>query len=62
VNTEGPEKAKGRLPHQDDRPLAQQPSTERNHAAPTVAASRRQLPQAQHCDLGIVDDGSEVGS
>jgi hypothetical protein len=24
--------------------------------------SRRQLPQAEHCDLGIVDDGSAVGA
>jgi hypothetical protein len=32
----------------------------RQHATPIVAASRRQLPQAEHCDLGLVttDDGA----
>jgi hypothetical protein len=58
-----PEKETGRTPHQG-RPESEN-HNQNVHAADAsiVASSRRQLPQWEHCDLGLpVDDGSEVGS
>ena len=34
----------------------------KSHAALIVASRARVLPQENHCDLGITDDGQAVGS